>query len=76
MQTPELEQHLDKIASQLAEHCDAVVILMSVMNADGSTTFIKKGRGNHFARIGMANEYVVENENYDAAQQIGRQLNS
>lgn len=53
-----LLKRIKEHADALKEHCDAVQILCSVVDDDGKTTIFRQGNGNHYARHGMAREYL------------------
>lgn len=61
---PEPEVRLGKHAAQLAEHFDATVILASRLLPDGSTQLYVAGQGNWYARMGMAQDFVDNAENF------------
>ena len=50
---------LDGTAAQMAEEFDAVLILTS-RQIDGATETYTVGRGNWFARIGMAQKFLED----------------
>lgn len=59
MNLEELTKIVEKAAADLGEHFEAVEILAS--NSDGEgTKCIKRGGGNYYARIAMAQEFVDE----------------
>lgn len=70
MNRDQIENLLERQAEDLCEHCDAVQILASIRNEDGSTTAISVGSGNWYARIGMAHGMVDR----DRARDIGHQV--
>ena len=61
---------LDKLSSALMEHFDSVQILTTWMDEEGVTHQLKWGRGNWFARQGMARQFMQE----DLAQDIGFEI--
>lgn len=73
MTREELSNHVDRIAQDLAEHFDAVQILASHCEADG-TMCMKRGRGNWYARQGMAQEFIQSNEAETNAEYIASKL--
>lgn len=60
---------LNAHAAQLSEHFEAVQILAS-FPTDGGTQPVKAGRGNWFARQGMAHDFIKQDE----AQQIAHEI--
>lgn len=52
---------LEKVASELGEHFDAVQIMVS-FNEDGESIAMNRGTGNWYARIGMAREMLLFDE--------------
>lgn len=55
------EAVIDKAANDLIEHFDSVLILASYH--DGTTKWVHKQAGNHFASFGLAHEWItMENE--------------
>lgn len=52
---------VEKAAADLGEHFDAVEIFVSNSDGDGSRC-IKRGAGNFYARVGMAREFLQEDE--------------
>ena len=56
---------IDLCAEQISEHTDCVQILCSWTDG-GNTKYVMKGRGNWYARVGMAHAFV----NNDAASSI------
>jgi hypothetical protein len=67
MTDAELSSLVDRCVAELGEHCDAVVILVSLPLNDGTggTGIIRRGCGNHYARRGMVQEYQ---ERYSALE--------
>lgn len=62
---------IDKFASDLGEHCDAVQILTS-WNDNGVTSALYRGSGNWHARQGMAHEFI----NMDQCQNMAHELSN
>lgn len=65
MSDAESKAFLERIrvaASNIKEHCDAVHILASVVDDEGRTTIYSHGNGNHYARQGMAREFVEKDQ--------------
>lgn len=61
MTKEELGKIVEKAAAELGEHFDAVEILASVSDGEGSRC-LKRGVGNFYARLGMAREFLQEDE--------------
>jgi hypothetical protein len=59
MNREEAERLLDSHASQLSEMFDAVLILGSFLEPDGTTACIAGGQGNWYARQGMAAQFIA-----------------
>lgn len=55
---------------KLMEHCDAVQVLLSFPTPNGQTMRKADGRGNWYARQGMAHEFI----NTDQAQTIADEI--
>ncbi len=73
MTNQELEQMLEGICKNLGEHFDAVQI-MATFHDDGTTKCLKRGFGNHYARIGMARELLNTDFQSDQAGYIAEKL--
>ena len=58
----------------LGEHFDAVQILATVSDGDGTERSFK-GSGNWYARQGMAHDFINADIHQDAAEQIANKLN-
>ena len=56
--TPEEELMVKKFTDQLGEHFEAVLILMSRREGDGTTSYSSK-YGNACACKGMADDYIL-----------------
>ncbi len=69
MNTEKAKQMIEAIASQLSEHFDAVQILVS-FPSDGGTQGLTAGRGNWYARQGMAHEFVQREQAREIAYAI------
>lgn len=65
----EAEKWLEAKTADLTEHFDAVQILATYTDQDG-THCVKRGSGNWYARQGMAHEFIGS----DQAQEIARQI--
>lgn len=68
MTQEEAEIYIQKVATELGEHFDAVQILVS-WNEESSTMMEASGAGNWYARQGMAREFL----NKDQAQTIAHE---
>lgn len=66
MTKDELRTHIGDLVSQLVEHGDAVQILFSRTDGDG-THFIQEGAGNWFARREMARHLLDAEDMQDQA---------
>jgi hypothetical protein len=62
MTTEELRAHLQHVACQLGEHCNAIQILASVHADGGGTNAIRVGCGDWYARKGLAIEFIEEDQ--------------
>jgi hypothetical protein len=58
---------VDNAIGVLMEHCDTVQILTSYQIAGGKTCTVFAGKGNWYARTGMAREFLSR----DNAQNVG-----
>lgn len=75
MNTEELIAKIERFASDLGEHADAVQILVTFPADGGGTRCIKRGAGNWYARIGMARELLNGDQAEDQANLIAEKLN-
>lgn len=75
MTISEIEELLNRHAAELAEHFEAVEIMVS-RTEFGKTTGVWRGRGNTFARMGLAEEYIRANKDYEQAKEIASHLNA
>ncbi len=64
-----LEEHL----AILTEHFDVVQIMASSCDKEGTTTLMR-GAGNHWARIGLAHEFINRDSRNDAAEIIAEKM--
>lgn len=71
----ELETRLARCLNELSEYSDSVQILLTYQDEDGMTASVFKGRGNYFARLGMAQEFLSRDKAEVSAAQIVKQLN-
>lgn len=69
MDDAEANRLLEEMAARLGEHFDAVQILVS-WNEYGLTNCAKRGVGNWYARQGMAQEFIDQ----DQAQTLAREV--
>lgn len=58
---------VDQKAAEFAEHFDTVLILSS-WNEDGATNISVAGRGNWYAQMGMAHDFIMRGEAQVSAQ--------
>ncbi len=64
---------VEAAACRLGEHFDSVQILVS--NSEGRGTIChKRGVGNWYARQGMAQEFIKQNEASEAARLIAHEI--
>lgn len=74
MTAEELGKLVEDAAAALGEHYDAVQIMVS--NSDGEgTRCIKRGVGNFYARLGMAREFVEQDSGEVLGSKIADALN-
>jgi hypothetical protein len=62
-----IQARIDSALGVLMEHCDSVQILASYMIDSGNTCTVFAGKGNWYARTGMAREFLSR----DDAQNVG-----
>lgn len=75
MSTDELRAHLQHVAAQLGEHCNAVQILASVHADGGGTKAIKVGVGDWYSRRGLAMEFIEEDAAATLAHHLAPKIN-
>lgn len=63
---------LNAHAARLSEHFDAIVILASYKESDGTWAAIASGEGNHYSRVGMALQFVESTKAESLAQELLR----
>jgi hypothetical protein len=63
---------LNSYAARLSEHFDAVQILASYLEPDGTTAAVASGQGNWYARQGMAHAFVERTRAEEIADEIQR----
>ena len=61
---------LDAHAARLSEHFDAVLVVASYMEPDGTWTAVSSGEGNWYARQGMAAQFVEQAKAEGIANEI------
>lgn len=71
----EMQVIVDRHCHQLIEHFDAVQILVSLPD-EGGTGSIYSGRGNWYARQGMAQDFVKQDQARTAAHEISKVIGS
>lgn len=64
---------LDRHLAELGEHFDAVEILATDTDGEGTSTLIR-GIGNYWARIGLAHEFINRQERDDSAVKIAEEI--
>jgi len=74
MTTKEPEKIVEEICHRLMEHFEHVQILASRQTKDGQTEAFKWGRGNWFARQGMAQAFISLDISQDMAKRIASEL--
>jgi hypothetical protein len=75
MSDDECEKLVDSALQRLAEHFDAVQILVSWKpDGSGNTKDLFQGSGNWYARQGMAHEFIRLDEAQVKARAIGHAL--
>lgn len=67
------EQMLDQMASRLGEHFEAVQIMVT-WQENGQTFGLKRGVGNWYARVALAQEMISVDRSCDMAREIGKVL--
>lgn len=72
-ESKELDDLLDRVAAKLSEHFEAVQIVASVTQREG-TRFFKRGNGNWFARLEMCRQFIGDSDRIDQAKEIGREI--
>jgi hypothetical protein len=63
---------LDSHAAALSEHFDAVQILASYLEPDGTTAAVASGQGNWYARQGMAHKFVEQARAEGLAEELSQ----
>jgi hypothetical protein len=67
------ERLADIAAAKLGEHFDAVQILVS-WNDEATSKGVFRGRGNWYARQGMAHEFITQDAGQVAAREIAHAM--
>ena len=67
----EMQELVARHAQQLIEYFDAVQILVS-LPGDGGTASIFTGRGNWFARQGMAHDFIKQDQARTDANELAK----
>jgi len=73
MSDEEAQDLLEMTAAKLAEHFDAVEIMVSLQNGEDTRCF-EQGAGNYYARLGMAQEFLGNDRAGAIAQHIVEEL--
>ena len=68
----ELVGELDAVLSKLGEHFDAIQILGTYMADDGTTHRVTRGKGNWYARQGVAREFLEMDEAQTMAYELAK----
>lgn len=64
---------MDEFAARMAEHVEGIVILSS--NSENQlSNFIKRGRGNFYLQVALAEQFVKDSDAEDQARWIGREF--
>lgn len=67
----QIEQIVQRFLAEIGEYADSVQVLASYMEPGGRSSFCyKKGTGNVYARIGMAREYLLQDQADTFSQQV------
>jgi hypothetical protein len=61
---------LEEVMPKLMEHCDAVQVLLTFPSPNGQTLRKVHGRGNWYARQGMAHEFITTDQAREIAHAI------
>ncbi len=69
-----LEDLLDKHLRELGEHFPDIQLMVSWTNENGNTEDLMRGRGNFYARLGMAREFLNRDASMISAREIKREL--
>jgi hypothetical protein len=66
-----LNGEVDKALRTLMEHFDSLQFVGTYVDDDGMTHLLTQGRGNWFARMGAAREFIERDQAQTAADAIG-----
>lgn len=75
MSNEEQTKLLQSAVDKLGEHFDAVQILVSY-NKEGDTAGGFRGTGNWYARIGLAREFLLQDEQRALAHEIAQAIST
>ena len=53
---------LDQASSFLGDSFEAVLVLATRTNDAGEAVYVKSSHGNHYAHVGLAQEFLLRNE--------------
>lgn len=67
-------EFLEQKAREIAEHFPDCQILASYVDDNGTTRSKYRGQGNHYARQGMAKEFVDSSVSYELSKDIAYQI--
>ncbi len=73
MTDPDLNDLMDSHLEALGEHFDAVQIMCTTYDSEGTSVFTR-GLGNHYARVGMAHYFLEKNTHEDSAERIASKI--
>lgn len=73
MKCAEAEKLVKKMAQDLAEHFDAVLIL-TTWEEEGATRWAYLGSGNELTRMGMARDYITNSDQHDLADRLAKAM--
>ena len=71
MQQEKLQELIEQHLAQLYEHFEAIQFL-GTYNEEGETHFFKLGKGNWYARQGMAQSFIKQDDAVEAAHEISK----
>lgn len=54
-----IQDKVQKAVDSLIEHGEAVQVLLTYSSGDGCTHAVSKGKGNHYARVGLVREFLI-----------------
>lgn len=73
MKDKQVIELLDSMTARLGEHFEAVQIMVSWTD-NGGTSMVTRGLGNHYARQGMARDFLTTDQSRTAADELSRAL--